>query len=111
MKEYNNEEKLAIAKILLDLIYIDGKVDRREINYFEKVKEVLELSPEEQFMVTGLNTLHCLGTLKTMDSEQKHAFAEMMRNVILADEYIDPNEAQAFYDVCIFIDATGVGLS
>lgn len=35
MKEFNNEEKLAIAKILLDLIYIDGKVDRREISYFE----------------------------------------------------------------------------
>lgn len=111
MVEYSNKEKLAIAKILLDLIYIDGKVDRREISYFEKVREMLDLSPEEQFMVTNLNTLNCLGVLKIMDLGQKRAFAEMMRDVILADEYVDPNEARAFYDVCIFIDVKGVGLS
>ena len=110
MKEYSHEQKLAIVKILLDLVYIDGKVDSREISYYEKVKGYLELSPEEQFEVVNLNTLKCLATLKIMDDAQKMDFANMMRNIILADQYIDPNEASAFYDVCEFINVTGIGL-
>ena len=46
-----------------------------------------------------------------MDYDQKMEFAQMMKEMILADEFIDPNEAVAFYDICEFVRLTGVGLS
>lgn len=111
MIEYNNEQKMAIAKVLLDIIYIDSKIDEREISYFEKVKCFFELSSEDRFKIVGLNTLHCLCIIKAMDIEQKQCFAEMMRKTILADNFVDPKEAQAFYTICEFIHVTGIGLS
>ena len=111
MKNYNNEQKMAIAKVLLDIIYVDGKIDGREISYYERVKNSFDMSPENQFAVVGLNTLCCLGIIKAMDDEQKLSFVNMMRETILSDEYIDPKEAEAFYNICEFIHVTGVGLS
>lgn len=111
MKKYNKEQKKAITKVLLDIIYIDGKIDSREISYFEEAKNFFDMSSENQFEVVGLNTLYCLGVIKAMDDEQKKNFVNMMRETILADGYIDPKEAEAFYNICEFINVTGVGLS
>ena len=111
MNNYNDEQKMAIAKVLLDIIYIDAKIDGREISYHERVKNLFDMSPENQFATVGLNTLYCLGIIKDMDDEQKLSFANMMKETILADEYIDSKEAEAFYNICEFIHITGVGLS
>ena len=46
-----------------------------------------------------------------MPLEQKTDFAQMMRNMIIADRFIDPNEAVSFYDICEFLHINGVGLS
>ncbi len=111
MEKFNKEQKMAISKVLLDIVSVDRKIDSREIAYLEEVKRKLALGSDDQYQVINLNTLNCLGVIKTMDEEQKLAFADMMRQIILADEYIDPYEARAFYDICEFIHVTGVGLA
>ena len=46
-----------------------------------------------------------------MSDEQKTEFAMMMRQMIIADKYIDPSEAMSFYDICEFIQIKGIGLT
>ena len=41
--EYTYNQKMAIVRLLLDIISVDGKIDARETFYFEKVKEELGL--------------------------------------------------------------------
>lgn len=102
---------MAMSKVLLDIVSVDEHIDARETLYFETVKDMLQLTTQDHFDVLHLNTLKCLSVIKSMTFEQKTDFAQMMRNMIIADRFIDPNEAVSFYDICEFLHINGVGLS
>ena len=109
--EYTKDQKMARSKVLLDIVSVDEHIDARETMYFETVKDMLQLTTQDHFDVLHLNTLKCLSVIKSMTLEQKTDFAQMMRNMIIADRFIDPNEAVSFYDICEFLHINGVGLS
>lgn len=109
--EYTKEQKMAMSKVLLDIVSIDEHIDSRETMYFESIKQVLQLTTQDHFDILHLNTLKCLSIIKSMTIEQKTEFATMMRKMIIVDEYIDPNEATSFYDICEFIHINGIGLT
>lgn len=109
--EYTKDQKMAMSKVLLDIVSVDEHIDARETLYFETVKDMLQLTTQDHFDVLHLNTLKCLSVIKSMTLEQKTDFAQMMRNMIIADRFIDPNEAVSFYDICEFLHINGVGLS
>lgn len=100
-----------MSKVMLDIVSVDEHIDARETLYFETVKDMLQLTTQDHFDVLHLNTLKCLSVIKSMTFEQKTDFAQMMRNMIIADRFIDPNEAVSFYDICEFLHINGVGLS
>lgn len=102
--EYKYNQKMAIVRLLLDIISIDEKIDERETMYFEKVKKELNLSPEDHFKVKDFSTLLCLSILKGMSEEQKENYANLMKNMILADGVIEPSELLAYEDICKFCD-------
>lgn len=97
-------QKIAIVRLLLDIISVDGKIDEREIIYFEKVKKELGLSPEDHFKAKDFNTLLSLSILKGMTVEQKEFYANFMRKMILIDGVIEPSERSAYEDICKFCD-------
>ena len=109
--EYSKEQKMAMSKILLDIVSVDGHIDARETMYFETVMENLQLTTQDHFDILHLNTLKCVSIIKLLKDEQKTEFAKMMREMIIADEYIDPYEASSFYDICEFIHINGIGLT
>ena len=102
--EYNYNQKMAILRLLLDIINIDGKIDERETLYFEKVKKELNLSPEDHFKVKDFNTLLSLSILKGMSEKQKQQYTVLMRNMILVDGIIEPSELMAYEDICAFCE-------
>ena len=109
--EYTKDQKMAMSKVLLDIVSVDEHIDARETMYFENVKELLDLTTQDYYDILHLNTLKCLSIIKLMTIEQKTEFATMMRKMIIADGYIDPNEATSFYDICEFIHINGIGLT
>jgi uncharacterized tellurite resistance protein B-like protein len=109
--EYTKEQKMAMSKVLLDIVSVDEHIDARETMYFESIKQTLQLTTQDHFDILHLNTLKCLSIIKSMTIEQKIEFATMMRKMIIVDEYIDPNEATSFYDICEFIHINGIGLT
>lgn len=110
--EYRYNQKMAIVRLLLDIISIDEKIDEREILYFERIKKELNLSPEDHFKVKDFSTLVSLSILKEMSIEQKENYASLMKNMILADGIIEPSELLAYNDICCFceIPSTDINL-
>lgn len=95
---------MSMVKILLDLISIDGKIDSREIFVFEKIKSELGLMSEDHFKACQYNSILCLSVIKEMTDEQKQYYSKLMRDIIVADEEIEINEAIAYDNICKFCD-------
>jgi len=98
MVEYTYQQKIAIMRILLDIIHADGIIDARETFFFEKLKEEFGLAEEDHEVVKNKNSLLALTQIKLFDEEQKNHFAKLMSQMIIVDEDINVNEV-AIYNV------------
>ncbi|MBQ9191297.1 MAG: hypothetical protein IJ142_06815 [Bacteroidaceae bacterium] len=98
MVEYTYQQKIAIMRILLDIIHADGIIDARETFFFEKLKDEFQLAEEDHEVVKKKNSLLALTQIKLLDEEQKEHFAKLMAQMIIVDEDINVNEV-AIYNV------------
>ena len=106
MVEYTYQQKIAIMRILLDIIHADGIIDARETFFFQKLKEEFQLAEEDHEAVNTKNSLLALTQIKLLDEEQKRHFAQLMAQMIIVDEDINVNEV-AIYNVVS--DFCGIG--
>ena len=102
MNTFNYHQKIAMARILLDIIHADGRIDARETFYFNQLKERFGLGEEAQNDVVAKNSIMALTQIKLFDEEQKQFFADLMANMIVVDEDIDANEVMMYDVVCEF---------
>ena len=108
MVEYTYQQKIAIMRILLDIIHADGIIDARETFFFEKLKDEFRLAEEDHEVVKNKNSLLALSQIKLLDEEQKEHFAKLMARMIIVDEDINVNEVSIYNVVseCCGIDKT-----
>lgn len=106
MVEYTYQQKIAIMRILLDIIHADGIIDARETFFFEKLKGEFGLADEDHEVVKNKNSLLALTQIKLLDNEQKEHFAELMAQMIIVDEDINVNEVTIYN---VVNDFCGIG--
>lgn len=106
MNIFSYQQKVAMMRILLDIIHADGRIDAREMFYFNQLKEIFEMPEGSHKDVDEKNSLMALAQIKLLDEEQKDFFADLMGNMIVVDEDINANEV-LIYDVVR--DFTGIG--
>ena len=106
MNIFSYQQKVAMMRILLDIIHADGRIDAREIYYFNQLKEKFEIPEDSYKDVDEKNSLMALAQIKLFDKEQKDFFADLMGNMIVVDEDINANEV-LIYDVVR--EFTGIG--
>ncbi len=94
----NYNQKIAVMRVLLDIIYADGRVDSRETSLFCKLMSELDLSEESKEQIQRKSSLVSLLDIKNFSEEQKVYFAELMDKMIKVDEDINVNEV-VIYDV------------
>lgn len=102
MNTFSYHQKVAMARILLDIIHADGRIDARETFYFNQLKEQFGLHEDAKNDVATKNSLVALTQIKLFDEEQKQFFAKLMANMIVVDEDIDANEVMIYEIVCEF---------
>lgn len=102
MVEYTYQQKIAIMRILLDIIHADGIIDARETFFFNKMKEIYNLKEEDYNVVKKKNSLLALSQIKCFDNEQKECFAKLMSRMIVIDEDVNVNEMNIYNIVCEF---------
>ena len=98
MVEYTYQQKLAIMRILLDIIHADGIIDAREEFFYNQLKNQFELTDEDHEAVRQKNSLLALLQVRNFTEEQKMGLALYMSKMIVVDKDINANEV-AIYDV------------
>jgi uncharacterized tellurite resistance protein B-like protein len=96
MKELSYKQRIAILRILRDIILADNKVDTREQNFYEKTVEQLGLDSQVQQEVEQQNSLLALAEISKLSPAQKHEFAKLMGQMIVADRNINYNEVRIY---------------
>lgn len=100
MNSINFQQKIAVLRILLDIINADGRIDEREIFYFDKIAKILDVPQESIKEVAEANSLLSLLELKGLSEEQKIKMATLMGEQIVVDQDINVNEVAIFDLVC-----------
>ncbi len=94
------QQKIAILRILLDIINADGRIDARETFYYNKVSKLLGITESERVVVNEANSLLCVVEIKNFSDEQKKELAKLMGQLIVVDEDINVNEMAIYELVC-----------
>lgn len=100
MEKLNFQQKIAVLRILLDIINADGRIDERETFFFNKVSKTLGINEDDRPYVDEANSLLCVVEIQHFNDEQKKEFAELMGQLIVVDEDININEMAIYELVC-----------
>lgn len=104
MVEYSYQQKIAIMRILLDIIHADGYIDAREQHFFNELKELLNMEDADHESVKECNSLLALLLIRDFTEEQKMGFALYMSKMIVVDGDINVNEVAIYNVVNEFCD-------
>ena len=99
MKNLKYNERIAVMRILLDIIMADNRIDGREKQLFEETGRVLELDESARQEVENLNSLLALSIIHDFTQEQKREFAQLMGQMIVVDKDINYNEVKIYHVV------------
>ncbi len=96
MKELTYNERIAVMRILQDIILADNKIDDREKMLFSEIADCLELDDSAKQDVDKLNSLLALTIIYDFTQEQKEEFARLMGQMIIVDKDINYNEVRIY---------------
>lgn len=96
--EFSYQQKIAMMRILIDIINADGIVDVRETFFFNQLMVSFSMNEEDRSIVKEKNSLLALVQLKDMTEKQKNYFSNLMTKMIIVDGDINVNEV-AIYDL------------
>jgi uncharacterized tellurite resistance protein B-like protein len=104
MVEYSYQQKIAMMRILLDIIHADGYIDVREMHFFKELKDLFDLEETDHQYVKEYNSLLALLQIRNFTEEQKMGFALYMSKMIIIDGDINDNEVAIYNVVNEFCD-------
>lgn len=96
MKELTYNERIAIMRILKDIILADNRIDDRERLLFSDIAKVLNIDETARQDVEKQNSLLALATIHDFKQEQKEEFAKLMGQMIVVDKDINYNEVRIY---------------
>jgi uncharacterized tellurite resistance protein B-like protein len=96
MNELTYKQKIAMMRILLDLILADKRVDVREDEYFTQIASVLGLDEDSKSDVKEKNSLLALSEIRDFHQKDKETLAKLMGEMIVVDEDINYNEVRLY---------------
>lgn len=100
MDNLNFQQKIAVLRILLDIINADGRIDERETFYFNNIARQIVVPDDCLQDVHEANSLLSLLEIKGLTEEQKFEVAKLMGKQIIVDQDINVNEVAIFDLVC-----------
>lgn len=96
MKELTYNERIAVMRILKDIILADNRIDDRERLLFSDIAKVLDLDETVRQDVEKQNSLLALTIIHDFKQEQKEEFAKLMGQMIVVDNDINYNEVKIY---------------
>lgn len=96
MKELTYNERIAMMRILHDIILADNRIDAREQKLFTDIAKTLDLDASARQSVEKLNSLLALAIIHDFNQKQKEEFAKLMGQMIIVDKDINYNEVKIY---------------
>ena len=100
MEELKYNEKIAVVKVLSEILKADKIVHDKEVKYLDDVIVSFELDDTYKAEVGNLMTLQALSTIRGLAADQKSEIAKMMGKMIVIDEDINYNEVKLYNAFC-----------
>lgn len=100
MKELTHNAKIAVLKILNDIVNADNIVKDVEVDYMNEIARFFELADNYMDEVNNLVTLQALAIVRTLSTDLKQEIAQMMGKMIVIDKDINYNEVKLYNAVC-----------
>ena len=100
MEELTNKAKIAVIKVLSEILHADNIVRDSEVAYMNEVISSFNLDSNYQSDVDNLMTLQALSTIRELSVAQKGEVAKMMGKMIVIDKDINYNEVKLYNAFC-----------
>lgn len=100
MEELTYNAKIAVLKILSDIIHADHIVKDVEVDYMNEIALSFELADNYMNEVNDLVTLQALSIIRVLSTDLKEKVAQMMGKMIVIDKDINYNEVKLYNAVC-----------
>ena len=100
MEKLTYNAKVAIIKVLSEILNADSIVNDNEVEYMNEVIKSFNLDGNFQSDVDSLLTLQALSTIRELSVTLKNEVAKMMGKMIIIDEDINYNEVKLYNTFC-----------
>lgn len=100
MKELTHTAKIAVLRILNDIVNADNIVKDVEVEYMNEIAHSFELADNYMDEVNNLVTLQALSIVRVLSADIKEEIAQMMGKMIIIDKDINYNEVKLYNAVC-----------
>lgn len=100
MEELTYKAKVAVIKVLSEILHADNIVHDSEVEYLNEVIKSFNLDSNYQSDVDNLITLQALSTIRELSVDQKGEVAKMMGKMIVVDKDINYNEVKLYNAFC-----------
>ena len=100
MEEFTYTEKIAVVKVLNEILKADNITHEKEIEYMNNIVSSFWLEENHKTEVDALITLQALSTIRQMTVEKKSMVAQMMGKMIIIDKDINYNEVKLYNAFC-----------
>lgn len=100
MEKITYNAKVAIIKVLSEILNADSIVNDNEVEYMNEVIKSFNLDGNFQSDVDSLLTLQALSTIRELSVTLKNEVAKMMGKMIIIDEDINYNEVKLYNTFC-----------
>ena len=100
MEELNYNAKIAVLRVLKEILNADNIVHESEVAYMNDVIQSFGLDESHKSDVDNLMTLQALSTIRELSVDQKGEIAQMMGKMIVIDKDINYNEVKLYNAFC-----------
>ena len=100
MEELTHDAKIAVLRILNDIVNADNIVKDIEVENMNEIARSFELADNYMDEVNNLVTLQALSIVRALSVDLKEKIAQMMGKMIVIDEDINYNEVKLYNTVC-----------
>ncbi len=100
MEQFTYNAKIAVIKVLNEILNADNLVHENEVKYLNEVIRDFGLEVTYKEDVKGLMPLQALAIIRELNIEQKELVAKMMGKMIVIDNDINYNEVKLYNAFC-----------
>ncbi len=99
--KFNLAEKLAIVKAIDEVILVDGKVDKREIDFLAQLMDILKFDRVLIEEARKITAKECMQVLKAMPDNKKTALGVMLSEMANADGEFNEDEYRLIFNLLL----------